>query len=268
MTSAPLEEGAPAGGAGAVPQQRIVEKLNEYMSRRHYAGAERHLLYWREEAKLLGDARGLLMILGEMVGHYRKTGEKEKAFACGEEALQLLKRMDFEESLSAATTYINIATMWNSFGENGKALALFARAKEIYEASPNTQPGLLGGLYNNMAQVCVSEGRFAEALPLYEQALAVMEKVPGGELEQAITYLNMADAVEAEQGMEEGEGRIFRLLDLAEECLGKTEAPRNGYYAFVCEKCAPAFEYYGYFQEAERLRTEAERIYAGTGTEP
>ena len=30
----------------AVPQQRIIEKMDEYMSRRDYAGAERHLLYW------------------------------------------------------------------------------------------------------------------------------------------------------------------------------------------------------------------------------
>ena len=29
-----------------VPQRRIVDKMNEYMSRRDYAGAERHLLYW------------------------------------------------------------------------------------------------------------------------------------------------------------------------------------------------------------------------------
>ena len=30
----------------AVPQQRIIQKMDEYMSRRDYAGAERHLLYW------------------------------------------------------------------------------------------------------------------------------------------------------------------------------------------------------------------------------
>ena len=39
--------------------------------------------------------------------------------------------------------------------------------------------------------------------------------------------------------------------------------PRDGYYAFVCEKCAPAFEYYGWFLDAERLKQEAKRIYEG-----
>ena len=31
-----------------VPQQRIMEKVDAYMSRRDYAGVERHLLYWLE----------------------------------------------------------------------------------------------------------------------------------------------------------------------------------------------------------------------------
>ena len=47
--------GEPYGAAPTIkpiPQQRIVEKLDEYMSRRDYAGAERHLLYWLEEARL------------------------------------------------------------------------------------------------------------------------------------------------------------------------------------------------------------------------
>ena len=32
-----------------VPQQRIAEKLNEYMSRKDYPAVERHLLYWLED---------------------------------------------------------------------------------------------------------------------------------------------------------------------------------------------------------------------------
>ena len=30
----------------SVPQRRIIEKMDAYMARRDYAGAERHLLYW------------------------------------------------------------------------------------------------------------------------------------------------------------------------------------------------------------------------------
>ena len=41
-----------------IPQQRVIEKMDWYMSRRDYAGAERHLLYWLEEARQGNDLRG------------------------------------------------------------------------------------------------------------------------------------------------------------------------------------------------------------------
>ena len=170
------------------------------------------------------------------------------------------------------------------------------------------EPQLLGGLYNNMALTCTALGRYEEAMGLYEEAVRVMADVPDGELEQAITFLNMADTVEAQQGPEEGESRIFGLVERAQELLedkgreilgagwipadedgadgseeedtdgtsaggagndsgsalrGKSreERARIGYYAFVCEKCAPTFDHYGYFLAAEELKETAERIY-------
>ena len=245
----------------AVPQQRIVEKLDEYMSRRDYAGAERHLLYWMEEAKLGQDKRGQLMIANELIGHYRKTGEGEKAFARIDEALGLLGELDFGDTISAGTTYVNAATACSAFGENERALALFEKARAAYEAAPSLRPELLGGLYNNMALACKALGRYEEAFALFDRASAQMGKVPGGKLEQAITCLNVADTVAAQQGLEAGETRINALLDKAWELLRDEAAPRNGYYAFVCEKCAPSFAYYGYFLAADELQKEAKRIY-------
>ncbi len=248
----------------AIPQQRIVEKLDEYMSRRDYAGAERHLLYWMEEAKLGGDRRGQLMLSNELIGHYRKTGERDKALAYVERALALLEELDFGDTLSAGTTFVNAATACSAFGENERALGLFERAKAVYESAPELKPELLGGLYNNMALACKALGRYDEAYALFDRAMELMGRLPGGVLEQAITCLNLADTVAAQQGMEAGEARIFALLDRAWELLQDESAPRNGYYAFVCEKCAPSFSYYGYFLAAEELEKEAARIYEGT----
>ncbi len=247
----------------SVPQHRIIEKMDEYMSRRDYSGAERHLLYWLQEAKLGHDKRGQLMIRNELVGHYRKVGDKEKAFENAEAALALVEEMDFHGTISSGTTYINIATAYNAFGENEAAIGLFEKAKEIYEAAPGTQPQLLGGLYNNMALTYVALNNFAAADPLYAKALIQMGQVPNGQLEQAITYLNMANRVENEMGLEEGESEINDLLDKAYELLDDSTVDRNGYYAFVCEKCAPTFSYYGLFLAAEELNRRAETIYGG-----
>ena len=244
-----------------VPQQRILNKLDDYMSRRDYDGAERHLLYWLKEAEQGRDLRGQLLVCNELIGHYRKTGSRENAFRYAELALSLLEDMDFEGSIGAGTTYVNAATAYSAFGENQRALELFERAKALYESTPHTQAHLLGGLYNNMALVLQTLGRFPEAFELYNKAMKTMETVPGGVLEQAITCLNMADAVAAQFGQEEGEARIFELLDRADELLHDKSAPHNGYYAFVCEKCSPTFSYYGYFAVAEELQREAKEIY-------
>ena len=271
-----------------VPQKRIIEKLNEYMSRRDYDSAERHLLYWLAEAELGGDLQGQLMLRNEMVGHYRKTGQREKAMESGDTALELLSRLGMEDTISAGTTYVNIATACNAFGDYDRSMEMFRRARAAYESSGYTEPQLMGGLYNNMGLTCTALKRYEEALELYEKALLVMAQVPDGELEQAITYLNMANTVEAMLGMEEGESRIYELVEKAEdlietkseELLGKDDAlpaaqpgdgptayflsremrSRLGYYAFVCEKCAPSFSYYGYFLTAERLKDRSDRL--------
>ena len=247
-----------------IPQQRIIEKMDEYMSRRDNAGAERHLLYWLAEAQLGDDKRGELLVRNELVGHYRKVGNREKALESGDEALRLLDELDFGGTISSGTTYTNVATACSAFGENQRALALFEKARAVYESAPRTAPELLGGLYNNMALACVALGQFDRAFDLYDKAMDAMSKVPGGVLEQAITCLNMANAVEARDGMEAGEHRIFDLMDRAWELLDDPSAPRNGYYAFVCEKCVPTFSYYGYFAAAEELNERAKRLYERT----
>jgi tetratricopeptide (TPR) repeat protein len=204
------------------------------------------------------------MVRGELIGHFRKTGNREGALENVDRVLSLLKEMDFEDSISAGTAFVNAATALNAFGENERSLELFEKARKIYEAASSTDPALLGGLYNNMALTNASLGRYGEAMALYEKAAAVMRRVPGGHLEEAVTCLNMADTLEKQGGMEENEKRIFSLLDRAQELLEKQGEAPAGYYAFVLEKCAPAFSYYGYFAAARELSEKAEKIYAGT----
>ena len=286
----------------AVPQQRIIEKMDEYMARRDHAGAERHLLYWLEEAKLGRDLRGELMLRNELTGHYRKAGEKEKALANAERALELLKELGMEQTVSAGTTFINAATANNAFGENERSIELFRKAQAVFENIPRrngpgedssrgaeggsagksaegagVSPEFLGGLYNNMALAETALGHYPEAEELYEKALRVMETVPGGEPEQAITWLNMAQTAETAWAMEDeaAEKRIAEYLERAEGLLDKvweevsgsaetgkeTGAARRGYAAFVFEKCAPMFRHCGWFAASKELKKRAEELY-------
>ena len=89
-----------------------------------------------------------------------------------------------------------------------------------------------------------------------------MENADEGELEVAITYLNIASAKETELGAVESDGVVKEYVEKAMKILDEHEN-KDGYYAFVCEKCAPTFSYYGYFLTAGRLTKESEAIYQG-----
>jgi tetratricopeptide (TPR) repeat protein len=248
-----------------ISTQRILEKLDLYLDKNDYASAERHLLYWLDEAKLSSESRVELMIRNELMGLYRKTGREREALDCVASALALIESLDISQQIGAATTFLNSATVYKAFGRAEESFSLFLRARAIYETELDPYDSRLGGLYNNMALTLVDLRRFSEADELYKKAIEVMSRKENGELEVAITYLNMASAAEARYGLEDSEQTVTELLDSAEKILdGHKE--RNGYYAFVCEKCASVFEYYGRFFYAKDLKLRAERIYTNEGS--
>ena len=243
-----------------IPQQRVLAKFDEHTSRNDYAGAERHMLYWLDEARLGSDLQGQFQIQNELMGLYRKTAQEEKAFHAADEALSLAREMGIEEQVGGATAFLNAATVCNAFDRPAQSLPLFERARSVYEKNLPPDDPRMGGLYNNMALTLVSLGRYDEADALFRRALDVMAKAPNGALEQAITHLNMADAAYAQSG-NDADDAINDHLETALGLLEDETLPRNGYYAFVCEKCAPTFICYGWNAYGEELQERAREIY-------
>lgn len=247
----------------SIPTRRILERLDGHLNKNDYAAAEEHLLYWRAEAQKTGDRRAELLVQNELMGLYRKLGQKKNAMACVEAALEQIRTMGIGHQVGAATTLLNCATVCKAFEMAEQSILLFEQARAVYEKELDPADSRLGGLYNNMALTLVDLKRFAEAKSLYQKAISIMERAPEGDLEMAITYLNLASAAEAELGLEEANEPILSYLEQAEALLEK-HTNRDGYYAFVCEKCASVFEYYGSFFYAKELLERARRIYEGT----
>ena len=241
---------------------RILEKLDSFLHKNDYASAEQHLLYWLTEAKSSANGKTELMVRNELMGLYRKLGKQEQALAQVAAALEKIEGMGVGEQVGAATTYLNGATVYKAFGLAEEAIPLFERARAIYERELPPQDSRLGGLYNNMGLALVDLKRFAEADALYRKAIAVMQTAQSGALEVAITYLNMATAAEAELGLWEADEKITDYLKRAEDLLNGHQN-RDGYYAFVCEKCASVYGYYGYFNFEKELTERARRISEG-----
>ena len=244
-----------------VPIGRIMDKLDSYLGKNDYDGAERHLKYWIADAEAGHDTRGKLTLLNEQIGLYRKTGQQPECLRTVSDALSLAASMGMEGTVTYGTTLINAATGYKAFGKAEEALPLYRKARSVYESALDPDDGRLGGLYNNMALALTDLKEFREAEELFRQAISVMEKQENGALEIAITYLNLADLVTAESGLEAGEKEIEKHLLRAEELLNAEGLPRDGYYAFVCEKCAPVFGYYGFFLTERELTRRAREIY-------
>ncbi len=247
-----------------VPADRVLEKLDEFLGKNDYTAAKGHLLYWLEEAKLADDKKSVLLFSNELMGLCRKLSQREEALAFAADALRLIGKMNIEENVGAATTYLNCATVYKAFSMAEKAIPLFEKAQKIYEQNLSPSDDRLAGLYNNMALAFVDLKRFDEADALYKMAISVLNGADGKEPEQAITYLNMASAAEAEHGLESAENIITSHVQKAMELLDKGKNRDDGNYAFVCEKCATVFGYYGYFHYENQLKERYRRIYERT----
>ena len=244
-----------------IPQTRISEKLDELMSEGEYLQAENMLKFWIGEAQMSNDRQGEFMVYNEMMGYYRKIGDKDKGYEVINKALELLPVLEYEESVSGATCYTNAATVYTAFNEPDKAMELFRKAEKIYEKHLENNEYKYASLCNNMATALVQLKQFDEAEKLYYKSIEILEKCPQSELEKAMAWLNLADAYIARHGLnEDSENRIVEYLYNAQLCLDDENTERDGYYAFVADKCYPIYEYFQWYSYSDELKERIREI--------
>lgn len=235
----------------------ILFELDTYLHKNDYASAEEYLLSVLSKSS---DNSVSLAVMNELMGLYRKLGNREKAVFYAESAMKIIDEMGASRKVGSAIIYLNCATVYKAFGMAEKSVLLFLKAEEIYSENLSSDDIMWGGLYNNMALAYVDLKDFVKARELYLKAIDIMLIYENGAPEAAITYLNLADAVAADIGLLDGADEIDEYLDKAQKLLDEYKV-HDGNYAFVCEKCASAFGYYGRFLYEEELKERAEKIY-------
>ena len=242
----------------------LISELDYLLSKNDYLSARDFLEKWVEASHNQNDNKALFSLCNECIGLYRKIGEKENCYKYCAKALDLLKILNIESTVTGATAYTNCATAYKAFGEAEKSIPFFEKAALLYERLLAENDPKLAGLYNNFALSLVDLKNFEKAFELYEKAIRVLDRNPQFNLEQAVSYLNMANAVEAQKGLENACEDIDILLDKAQKVLDEKYSEADGNYAFVCEKCAPTFGYYGRFLYENELKERARIIYERT----
>ncbi|MBQ0099406.1 MAG: tetratricopeptide repeat protein [Firmicutes bacterium] len=239
---------------------RVISKLDEYLNVKDYDSCERHLIYWLTEAKEKQDDHSCLTIYNEQVGLYRKIQKEKECLTAIESALNLVEKMGSNNTISLGTTYLNCATGYKAFDKDEKALELYKKAKVIYEKELDKSDSRLAGLYNNMAVAYMDLKYFSESEILFNNALSILENKDNN-LDCAITYCNLCDLYYAKDGIEKAKSKIADFLFNAYNILNDEKIVKDGYYAFVCEKCALTFNYYGYEKIEKDLLERAKEIY-------
>ena len=215
----------------------------------------------RDEARTIGDWRGELSMLSELLGHHRRDGNREKGMAAVNDALDLIRIHRMGNTVSGATVLLNAATTMKCFGRAKESVPIFEHVARVYANNLDPTDYRFGGLYNNMALSYEDVKEYAKAEQSFQLALRVIARCPNPDNELAVTWCNLAELYDKQ---DPEDPRIGDCMEKAWEHLNAPELPRNGYHAFTISKCAPSFEYFGYFLYAMELKERAERIYAGT----
>lgn len=245
----------------SIPVRNVIEKLDGCFETNDLDGAERLLDYWYNEAEAINDKRGLLAILSEQMGLYRKLNDKEKGLNSSYKGLALAEELRLTDTISGATVALNAATTLKAFGKSKESIPIYEKVRAVYESKLSADDKKMAGLLNNMALACVDEEYFDKAEKNYEKAITLLSKNENAENEIAITYVNMAHLYLKKCGEDD---RIYDCMEQAWKYLSSEKTARNGYHAFVCEKCVPSFEFFGYFVYANELKGRIKKIYERT----
>ena len=245
---------------GIIPIARIISKLDELFAVNDLNSVGRLLEYWEREARNLGDDRGLLEILNEEIGYYRRTAEKDKALSAVKEAFELIETLDFMRSESCGTIYLNGATTMKSFGLAEQAMSFYEKVRSIYESCISPGDYKMAAFYNNISSAYVDVGDTASAESSCHKAIKILEGIEGCQGEIAVTLVNLAHMYHTADPCDE---RIYVNVERAYDLLIRHDNVHDGNFAFLCSKCYPSFGFFGYFEYEKEIKALTEKIYAG-----
>lgn len=243
-----------------IPVDRIIEKADRFYERNQIEDAEKLLVYWKNEALTVRDKKGELSLLNELIGVYRKLGDRENGIKTINRSLELIEILFKEKSVSTATIMLNVATAYKSFNLSDLAKKTYVQVEEIYDNKLSKDDIKFAGLYNNMALALVDLKEYLNAEKYYFNAIKILENKDEQNNDLAITYVNMAHLYES---MYDNNKKVVECLYKAYEYLTAENVKKDGYYAYVCGNCSPSFRYFGFEVIANELKEISEKIYEG-----
>lgn len=229
---------------------QFYETLDSYFARQEIDKVDPFLVSSLQQAKEEEDYAAYISICNEMIGFYRSVSAFEKAYAAAEDVLLLMEELQLDHSEHFATTLLNAATAYRAAGDFAQALRYYRQAVQIYDGVLKPDDYRYAGLYNNMSILLEKMNENDEAIRYAKKALAIIEKIEGGEMETATTLTNLALLYFKVSQHEKAKGLLERALSLYENGGENSDAHYSGALAGIGEACYhmqefdQALEYY------------------------
>lgn len=238
---------------------QFYETLDSYFARQEIDKVDPFLVSSLQQAKEEEDYAAYISICNEMIGFYRSISAFEKAYAAAEDVLLLMEELQLDHSEHFATTLLNTATAYRAAGDYTQALRYYRQALQIYDGLLQSDDYRFAGLYNNMSILLEKMEENEEAISYAEKALAIIEKLEGGEMETATTLTNLALIYFKVSKPEKAKELLEQALALFEKSGENTDAHYSGALAGVGEAYYHMQDYEKALKYYEKALTEVQK---------
>jgi tetratricopeptide (TPR) repeat protein len=211
-----------------------------------------------QEAKNLPLETTTVALLYNRTGfHLEKFGQYSLVEPLYREVRRIYEQIHGKEHPDTATSYNNLAGLYQLQGKYDEAEPLFKEALKIDEAVLGKNHFDTAIDYNNLAGLYKLQGKYDEAEPLFKEALRICENVLGkNHFYTAYCYNNLAVLYKSQGRYDEAEPLYKESLQIRENVLGK-EHPET---ATSYSNLAVLYQSQGRYDEAELLHKEALQI--------
>lgn len=212
------------------------------------------------------DESAKFTIFNEMMGFFRDTSQYDKSIKACNQCLDLMKEMGIEGTVDYATSLQNIANAHRAAGLLTESLDFYNQSLKIYESNISPDDYRFASIHNNIALLYQEMGDFEKAVEHLREALSIIEKIEGAEIEVATTYSNLAasllelDHTFHSKGDVPGRSSfVHEAIEYLEKALAtyRKDEVKNFHYSAALSAMAAAQCKLGNYEKAVPLYQEA-----------
>lgn len=169
-------------------------------------------------------------LLNEIMGFCRDTSQNEKGIKYCAQVVELMNKLNLNDTVEYATTLLNVANAYRAFGLLEKSLENYRVVERIYEEKLPKGDFNYASLYNNWSLLYQEMYQMEDARDMLKRAMKIVDGFPKAKIPQATTRTNLAMTL-LELGKQDEEDRellfaeamkyIKRSLEIFEEDGGK-----------------------------------------------